>query len=92
MLQQNEDVNNHHINHDDLIHLVPSNTLVVVKQPQNFVEVLLNAPVVAEHLPNQVEAIEKVSSRENMINELGRINANHYLTTGEKPTIVVWFK
>ena len=77
MLQQNGDVNN---------------TLVVVEQPQNSVEVLPNAPVAAKHLPNQVEAIEEVSVRENMINELGRISANHYLTTGEKPTIVVWFE
>ena len=48
MLQQNGDVNN---------------TLVVVEQPQNSVEVLPNAPVAAKHLPNQVEAIEEVSVR-----------------------------
>ena len=33
-----------------------------------------------------------VSIREEMLNSLGEISVNHVLTTGEKPTIIVWFK
>ena len=33
-----------------------------------------------------------VSIREQMLNSLGEISVNHFLTTGEKPTIIVWFE